>query len=231
MKIIVSCQECVNAKEKDNAAVLTLGNENTYKVVCDKGHIQNISLPNQKHEILFEFGVYSIVDGYYREAISSFAAALERYYEYFLRVITTKDYQKESFDKTWKNVSSQSERQLGGYIFAHFLVYRQAPPLISSSLVELRNKAIHKGYIPKKEEALKFGAGIAILINNGIARLREHFNTEIEEIARQTMYPNNESSNNRIHTPRTYLSSLTTKKPMDLSTYIETIETHNKARY
>jgi hypothetical protein len=229
LRIIVSCPECIG--EKENSAILALGNENTYKVVCDKGHIQNISLPHQRHEILFEFGVYAIADGYYREAISSFAAALERYYEYFLRVISTRSHSTKYFDQIWKQVSSQSERQLGGYIFAHFLVYNQPPTLIDNPLIELRNKAIHKGYIPEKEEALKFGAGVANLVNSGVARLHEHFRDEVHEITRQTLYPDSTSGGNRVHIHQTYLNSLTVQNRMELGEYAERIETHNRARY
>jgi hypothetical protein len=34
--------------------------------------------------VLFDIGANAVVDGYYREAITSFSASLERFYEYFL---------------------------------------------------------------------------------------------------------------------------------------------------
>ena len=41
---------------------------------------------NLKFELLFELGINALIDGYPREAVSSFASALERFYEFFCQV-------------------------------------------------------------------------------------------------------------------------------------------------
>lgn len=57
------------------------------------------------------------MDGYFRESVSSFAAASERLYEFSLRVQLT--YYKVDIDELeamWKSVAAQSERRRGMYI-------------------------------------------------------------------------------------------------------------------
>lgn len=59
--------------------------ENHYALTCPKGHRNVVVLQQQKFEVLFEIGAHAIEDGYYREAVSSFTASLERFYEFFVR--------------------------------------------------------------------------------------------------------------------------------------------------
>ena len=231
MKILISCPECIALNYESNAATLTLGNGSVYKATCERGHEQAVSLPHQKHEILFEFGVYAIIDGYYREAISSFAAALERYYEYFLRVVTLGEYSEESFENAWKQVSSQSERQLGGYIFSHLIMCGRPPNLLSNSLITLRNRAIHKGYIPSKEEAMQYGDGVSKLIIEGVSQLHRRYGDKMREITRQTLYPDGVSVSDRIHIHETYLRGLAERDPDCFYDYVSSIRTHNQPRY
>lgn len=228
MRIMVSCPGCLADGSTNNAAVLTLANESIYKVVCDIGHEQVVLLPLQKHEVLFEFGVYAIADGYYREAISTFAVALERYYEYFLRVIGVGRRSDAAFDAAWKEVSSQSERQLGAYIFSHMFIIGNSPELMTRKSVELRNRAIHKGYIPTRTEALSYGDSVASLIESGIETLRTRFRGEMDDISRRMMFPEDIVRAGRIHVPSTYLSCLAGQREVDFRDYVESVKTHNR---
>lgn len=47
-----------------------------YQVTCDKGHNTEVTLDNLKFELLFELGLNAIIDGYYRDAVSSITASL-----------------------------------------------------------------------------------------------------------------------------------------------------------
>ncbi|ORP13054.1 hypothetical protein B7978_11025 [Vibrio cholerae] len=229
MRILKLCNECHKNGEVDNAAVLTITNDNVYIVVCDKGHTQKLSIPHLKHEVLFEFGVSAIVDGYYREAISSFAASLERYYEHFIRVVSQRF--STTLEDSWKEVKSQSERQLGAYIFLHLHIFGECPELLPNSLIKLRNESIHKGIIPTKDKAIKFGENVAELINSGTNNLHEHFGGQLREVLRQVMFPDDLSSDNAIYIGEMYLSSLCPRELSDLATYIKNKQTHNKSKY
>jgi hypothetical protein len=116
-----------------------------------------MTLEATKYSILFDFGVIAIMDGYYREAISSIATSLERLYEFFIRVVCTKHaIPFESVDKNWKHVGNQSERQLGAFCFLYLLETGKPAVLPKDDWVQFRNKVVHKGYLPTKEETLKY---------------------------------------------------------------------------
>ena len=50
-----------------------------YDLTCPSSHRTAFCLQNFKFELLFDLGLQAIDDGYYREAVSSFASALERF--------------------------------------------------------------------------------------------------------------------------------------------------------
>ena len=47
-----------------------------FRATCPHGHKTAIVLKAQKFEVLFDMGVSALLDGYCREAVTSFAAAL-----------------------------------------------------------------------------------------------------------------------------------------------------------
>src|SRR6266852_7038801 len=58
-----------------------------YEVVCLRGHRSIVLLQEQKFEVLFELGANAILDRYYREAVMSFTASLEQFYEFAIYVL------------------------------------------------------------------------------------------------------------------------------------------------
>lgn len=226
MKIFVKCYKCGPEEE---AALLEIGNTNLHQVICDNGHETPIVITQQKHEILFEVAAYAIIDGYNREAISSFAASLERYYEFFLKVISV-GMPKGVFENAWKQVASQSERQLGAYIFTYVSFYHSLPDTLSQSLTTLRNNVIHKGYIPSRAEAIALGEAVAKIINAGCDLLQATKRGELNEIIRQTMCPNNDS-NYQTYILHTYLNCLSKSTNTSLEEHLKSVQTHNKPRF
>lgn len=226
MKIIVRCDQCGPEKE---AALLEIGNENLHQVICDKGHKFSLVIIQQKHEVLFEVATHAIVDGYYREAISSFAASLERYYEFFVKVIAV-ELSCEEFQKAWNHVASQSERQLGGYIFTYINVFRTSPDILPQKLAKLRNDVVHKGHIPGREDAIKFGGAVAKIINDGCNLLRKRKKDQLNEIIRQTTCPDNRSDYPAYKLP-TYLNCLIESDSSSFEEHLKSVQTHNKPRF
>jgi hypothetical protein len=112
--------------------------------------------------VLFDLGVYAIVDGYHREAVLSFASAVERFYEFYVKIQCERaELPLAAIDAAWKLIAAQSERQLGGFIIAHLLGAKACTTLMPQRAVELRNDTAHKGRIPSREEALKYGEAAA----------------------------------------------------------------------
>ena len=140
---------------------------------CSEGHENIIIIASHRYEILYLIGCRALIDGYYREAISSFSASLERIYEVFIKAkLISEGMSKDEIEQTaWKHVSSQSERQLGAFLFLFTQHFKTQPELLSNDLVKLRNKVIHKGKIPTKDEAIEYGQKILELFTGYLKKL------------------------------------------------------------
>lgn len=140
---------------------------------CSAGHSTFTALQEQKHELLFDLAVMAMIDGYPREAVTGYAAALERFYEFATRVIATKQgISQDAFDTTYKSLSKLSERQLGGFMVAYLLESKSAPQSILNSKpirpegqswqqrtwTEFRNNVVHNGYLPSSQESIAYGS-------------------------------------------------------------------------
>lgn len=129
---------------------------------CDKGHLSAFVTQAHQFELLSEIAVKAIEDGYYRESVASFAAALERLYEFYVEITSSSnDVDLSEFKAAWKHVSRQSERQLGAFVACYLIENRTAPPMLTQKAVEFRNKVIHQGLIPDKAQAIDFGQAVA----------------------------------------------------------------------
>ena len=85
-----------------------------YEAECSAGHKLVMILQEQKFEILFQIGAFALLDGYYREAVSSFTSSMERFHEFAIRCFLLHDSVPEAqVTAVWSEVSNQSERQLG----------------------------------------------------------------------------------------------------------------------
>jgi hypothetical protein len=126
---------------------------------CSAGHKIAFLVQNTKFEMLLESGATALLEGFTLEACSGFYSALERFYEFALRVIChargmcdENGNLSEVFAKTFAGMSRQSERQLGAFMLLHAMEFDE-PYVPPSNLVAFRNNVIHKGEIPTLAEA------------------------------------------------------------------------------
>lgn len=162
-----------------STAVL-IQDKNLYRSTCPEGHQLVAILSNLPFELLFQSGLEALTDGYLRESVSSFAAALERLYEFSIRVqLTAANVGPDKLEMMWKTVSTQSERQLGMYIGMRTLKEGEQPTLLSPSQVTFRNSVIHKGYFPDFQQAFDFGEAVFHLILKEVSRLEERFKDDV----------------------------------------------------
>lgn len=153
--------------------VTEVRDDGLYEITCGAGHTTRVALENAKFEVLFELALNGLLDGYPREAVSSFTSSLERFYEFFWRVTCTHSgISVEEAIEAWKVVSNQSERQLGMFITAHLFLTKRAPKLLTNAEVEFRNRVIHKGFVPSRGAAAKYGDSVMQLINSALSELR-----------------------------------------------------------
>lgn len=176
MRIQTTCPQCISEAGIHTAFIMQpqqLIDDGIHKVVCDKGHKYTVELRAQKFEMLFDIAVNAIGDGYMREAVASFAASLERFYEFFIKYhIDSLGIDESILLNTWKEVSNQSERQLGAFTFLFLAKYNEKAQTLDSNAVGFRNRVIHKGYIPSEAEAIYFGNKVYSVIK-GIAQKLE----------------------------------------------------------
>jgi hypothetical protein len=80
-----------------------------YDLTCSVGHRNVRAITNEKYEILFDMAAMAYLDGYGRESVATFAAALERFYEWGIRLLTLgTGVNVELVDTAWKRVKNQS---------------------------------------------------------------------------------------------------------------------------
>jgi hypothetical protein len=89
MRLAITCMSCFQAdgKPSDEAVSVEMRDDGLYSVTCRRGHTTVTAIQEQKFEILFDIGAMALLDGYPREAVSSIASALERFYEYCIQVL------------------------------------------------------------------------------------------------------------------------------------------------
>jgi hypothetical protein len=131
-------------------------------VECSAGHKTALLVQSSKFEMLLESGATALLEGFTLEACAGFSSALERFYEFALRVIChsrgmcdENGNPSEAFAKTFAGMSRQSERQLGASMLLHAMEFGE-PYVPPAKLVEFRNNVIHRGEIPTLTDAQKW---------------------------------------------------------------------------
>jgi hypothetical protein len=154
--------------------VETIREDGLYTGKCPQGHDLLIATQTLRHEMLFEIALNAIEDGYYREAVSSFTASMERYFEFAIRVLArNRNVPVDVFGEVWKVIGRQSERQLGAYVALYAAIFGNIPLVLCNKLTKQRNDVIHNGKVPTKDQALEFGNSVHSIIQSGFQNLRE----------------------------------------------------------
>lgn len=185
-----------------------------YSSTCSNGHTTLTVVQEQKFEVLFDFGAMALIDGYTREAVTSIAASLERFYEYYIIVTCLKhNIDILNFQNTWKHVANQSERQFGAYLFAYLIDHQgEEPPVIDNIKPELegisknntktwkefRNAVVHKGYIPSNNKTLAYGNIVYHHLNELIQDLKNRSGEFIQKATFHHIARGNEAANGAV---------------------------------
>jgi hypothetical protein len=158
MKTEAVCAECMRihpllALQSDEVEFYDDG---VALVECRFGHKTAVIVQSSKTEILLSSAADALSRGFTFEAVASAAAALERFYEFSLRVFfNSKGKSTEHFKAFFNGMSSQSERQLGAFMLFHeFELGTPFNPRLD--MTTFRNSVIHKGKIPTIMESEKY---------------------------------------------------------------------------
>lgn len=190
MKLLMTCGKCTAELLESGLQLGTdefelrywfqhvdVNDEGFYTVTCPKGHSVACALSNRIYELLFDRAGCALLDGYYREAIATFASALERFFEFYVRVVARhRGIEQQVIAKFWKPIGNRSERQLGAFYFA-YLIQNQCEFPVRQKMEELRNTVVHKGAFASEQDARSYGA----YVYDTICRLLETMRRDMTE--------------------------------------------------
>jgi len=178
MNIDFTCMQCVKEKlEEQQRFIFEMRDDNIYKIQCNHGHENIIIFQHHKFEILYDMGIYAMLDGYFREAVSNFASSLERFYEFSIEIFSTKNnVDLKEYEKAWNIISKQSERQLGAYIMLYLNTFLGPPNLLSTKYIEFRNEVTHKGKIPSSKETYEYAEAVFNFIKDKLVEIKNSYN-------------------------------------------------------
>src|ERR1700730_1276130 len=111
MRIYLPCMRCFTELGQPSGVLFAaeLEESGLYRIHCERGHDTITCLQEMKFEMLFDLGANAVIDGYYREAVSAFTAALERLYEFYIRIqCDRRSIPTALFESTWKPVGARS---------------------------------------------------------------------------------------------------------------------------
>ncbi|MGG3507969.1 hypothetical protein ABES58_21080 [Paenibacillus lautus] len=201
MRISTRCVVCeILENDYESYFMFDITDENIIQsVTCPKGHPSVLILTHQRFELLFDMGLHALNDGYYREAATNFAVAIERFHEFSIEVMTAA-YLKNNGGKpdggnnfnsqyltTWKKMSQQSERQLGAYMMLYLLFFNKSPDMLSNQATQFRNEVTHKGTLPSKERVMEYGETVFNYIKDKLEELRHTFPEAFEYVSEKQL--------------------------------------------
>ncbi|WP_065239592.1 hypothetical protein [Gallibacterium genomosp. 3] len=186
LPFIFQCTKCNGFKnfipDLNNFKFEQVNDDFLYHFTCPNGHKNLIIDQSLRFEILFQIGATALLDGYYREAVLSFASSLERTYEFFIKLkLLSSNIDDETYKKSWKFVDNSSERQLGAFTFLYVQHFKEYPELLKESSISFRNKVAHKGKIPTYDEAINYGNDVLKIIVNLVRKIKDSFQEEYNE--------------------------------------------------
>jgi hypothetical protein len=113
VKTFASCMQCLVDNGRPSYVVLSdYFDDGIALMECSAGHKTALVMQSQKFQMLLDSGASALLERFTLEACASFAAALERFYEFSLRVAFAGRQQSgDLYEKMFSEMARQSERQ------------------------------------------------------------------------------------------------------------------------
>lgn len=187
MRIQIQCRQCFEAGlladtgkkvpyiptySHWNYPVVQIDKWPYFEMECPNGHKHRYTMSSELFEVLFQQATYCLQDGYYREAIGTYHASLERLFEYCIEILCYHTGITEGYQQIWKQVKKQSERQLGAFYFIWYTTLGELPDFLNENKVRLRNDVVHNGKLATEQEAQEYGAYVFEYIRKTISKLK-----------------------------------------------------------
>ena len=180
MRIKTVCQKCFWEGILSESSIwenIILQDNFLHHFKCKNGHDNLVLIQAFKFEILFESGLCAIRDNYYLEAVLSLTASLERFYELTIKILSISNgLSEKDFKLLYNQISNQSERQLGAFLFIYSYAYKKIPEfLLDNKYKNFRNKVVHKGYLPNEKEVKEYAEAIYKIIKHYYIELLQNY--------------------------------------------------------
>lgn len=187
MKIIAACPTCLQEQSERgkqpafNPIAGELDDNGSIHVTCDHGHYGIVIYDSRRYEVLVKSAARAFLDGYTNEVVAVMSSALERSYEFYIRVsCRAKGLSADVLEDAWKGVAAQSERQFGAFQFL-YLLDQESPFRPDPFITEVRNKVVHRGKIVRESETLEFAEKVFKIIQNLESMLQSKFPAFVSE--------------------------------------------------
>lgn len=199
MKTFAMCMQCQIdlGRPSFEAFIADYFNDGIAYIECSAGHKTALMVQSQKFEMLLDSGATALLEGFTLEACASFSAALERFYEFSLRVVFVgRGISDDLFEGMFSEMARQSERQIGAFMALHALEFGSAYEP-KPRIAEFRNSVIHKGEIPTVEKASGFCSDVYETIYDLFDAVRTKYGDSIQSVVitelgkRRRKLPNN----------------------------------------
>lgn len=195
MRILVHCTKCLQELTKrgdipaegtfDSSLANFLANYGDDFVArgrCPRGHDYIGYITKERYDVLYESAVLSYLMGFELEAVLGFAASLERAQELFtMASLRSGGLELDTINEMWKLVARQSERQLGAFL-VQWLLTTKGKFEIQQSKTEFRNKVIHRGHIPLREETKDYASWVNERLFDIVEVLRKWSDGPLKEL-------------------------------------------------
>lgn len=171
MKVIAACPTCIHEQSKNgkqprfNLIAGELDDNGSIHVKCQHEHYGIVVYNERRYSVLVKSAARAFLDGYTNEVVAVMSSALERVYEFYIRVsCAAKGTSPQAFEAAWRVVASQSERQLGALQFLHLLDHGHHLS-VDPVIPQTRNKVVHQGHIIREASALDYAERVFAIVD------------------------------------------------------------------
>lgn len=189
MKAIAACPTCILEQSKGgkqprfDPVVGELDDNGSIHVTCEHEHYGIVVFDERRYSVLIKSAARAFLDGYTNEVVAVMSSALERAYEFYVRVsCAAKGVNPSAFEAAWKVVASQSERQFGAFQFLHLLDHGHQLA-VDQAIPHTRNKVVHQGHIIREADALEFAEKVFAIVDALDKSMRSMFSSHFKEQA------------------------------------------------
>jgi hypothetical protein len=165
MRIPLLCHECLRSQASGFVYANATVDENGALVAeCDNGHSNQWLTRKPNHEWLATAGALALCDRYLREAVFSFAAALESSFAFYVEA--SLQHAGLGVDSVRELVRKNrlAERRIGMVSVCYLRDTGRQFPHLQGKWVEFRNDVVHNGHWPSPDKAVDYAGHVCAAI-------------------------------------------------------------------